>query len=82
MGRIDGRAWVSVNRFCEISERLDGGFIENVGYDDVSSEGQVKLVDLNIPGKDETPLSLTPILVYPHMHVVWRTPSKLGRVFV
>lgn len=79
---INGPVWTAVDCVREIPERSEGCFVENVRYDHVSSDGQVRFVDLNVPGKYETPLSLTPILVYPNVSGVWGTPSEVRRVFV
>ena len=71
-----------MNRIREISEWSESGFVEKVRYDHVSSNGQMRFVDLNVPGEDETPFSLTPILVHPHVRGVWGAPSEVRRVFV
>lgn len=71
-----------MDRFSEILKRSESGFIENFGDDHIPSESQVGFVDLDIPGKDETPLPLTPVLVYLHVGSVWGTPSKTCCMFV
>ena len=82
MGRIDDPAWASVDCFREVSKRPESAFIEDVGNNHVSSNGEVRLVDLDVPGEDETPLSLAPVLVHPHVCSVWRAPSEIRRVLV
>lgn len=79
---MDGPVWTSVDRIREISEWSESSFIENVRYGHVSPDGQMRFVNLYVASEDETPLSLTPILVHLHVCSVWGTPPEVRRVFV
>ena len=66
-----------------ISKRPKSAFVKkNVGSGHASSDSQVIFVDLDVPSEDETLLSLTLIIVHPHVCGVWRAPSEVRRVFV
>ena len=66
VGGINDSTWTSVDHICEISKLPDGAFIENVGNNNVSSDGRVGFVDWDVPGEDETPSFATPIPAHPH----------------
>ena len=83
MGGIDCPGiWTSVDRLGEVFERLERGFVENVGHDYVSPNGQVRFVDLNVPSEDESPSPSAPVLVHLDVRGVWRATSKIRCMFV
>ena len=84
LGREDRRLRLDPHEsLLRISKRPKSAFIEkNVGNGRASPDGQVRFVDLDVPGEDETPLSLTLILVHPRVCGAWKTPSKVRRMFV
>ena len=61
----------------EILERLECDFVEDFGYDHVSSGGQLKPVDLYVPGNDESSPPFAPTFVHPDVCGVWWVISKV-----
>ena len=53
--------WTSVNRFGEILEWLERDFVENVGHDHVSADGQVRFPVVASPHRPLPPFLYIPM---------------------
>lgn len=82
VGRVYSPIRTSVDGVGKILERLERSIIEGVGYDHVSSEGQVIFIDLGVPGDDHPPPSLAPVLVHSDVGVSRRATSKFASMFI